>query len=351
MAASDDLQFDLSAALVAAMIVLYELAIKDVKTPQTPSPGMVSVEILFSEQALTVSERGSFSEFQILGKSFVADPFPEFKANNGTETDSAISCSFVQSELKLSGVYESDRLAPPNQTLRNGEPVDTSLTLQRFGARYSTNNVSFHATSDVDPVLAFSMVGAEPGLQTPLGWPSILSDRGNNGWIDLAASDDSEPVNILELAGGSCSLNPFLANWCSVSGTSDALQTPQRIQYTPLVGPELASAAPDPWLLTALLPFRPIGLLKCEMSGDSIRSSHTLTVNFESCSAGPNPCDEIRPVNILGVRVLSSYTSGPVTWSIGDDFPSSFLTSAENEKHIVAGDFLTEPFSIEFRGR
>lgn len=344
MAASDDLQFDMAAALVAVMVVLFDLVYKEANEPTNPSPGAVEIDLVFVEQPFRKDEVSLFNTppqltFEGSGVGNAAVPFFDYAPSGGGGTiPTKVSCGLAgEPTVVLHTIYEGSNSDQKFDSQNNA--VDLDLRQTRYGIKMPP-----HQGEYVGSDLALDTFIETFGLTGKIAvtdalWPTISSDRFNGGRLDIIYRDSAQKKN---RAGRLANFRidteaQFRRVW--KNATTDVVRAPDgsiRLEVSEKVFDRLAEVNGSPpsadrwlahrddiWLLAALLPFRPLVHIKCQGFGKPVRSGSVFELSFarNGCPAGSVCSQQIRHMELASLRVSSSLSPVPLEWYWGTDMP------------------------------
>lgn len=344
MAAIDDLQFDMAAALVAVMVVLFDLVHEDIREPQNPSPGTVQVDMLFLEEPVRPRERsllppptlGTFGG----GPSIVLD-WPMYTADGsaGGFKASELSCGIAgDTATRVYVSYEGSD--SENRATATGEPVEISARLERYGIKVPPHE-EFFSVQDISRDQFLDNAGIDQPSATfgPDVWPKYYSDRKNGYILDIVV----EGERVYDLAEFHAKgllrrddrmSREYLNSWEHSSvDEEDRIRDKKVFRYigiTPTIrdrldainggnGTNWLDDPQDPWLLAAFLPFRPFVHLSCEASGDGVVFGTNMEVSVAAKGCGGSSICEsaIRPLHLIAVRAMASFREESLVWHAG----------------------------------
>lgn len=355
MAASDDIQFDMAAALVAVMVVLFELVWKDALFEADPPPGSFSLRILVFEEPATDAEMSRYGEVSFdLNSGKAVLPWPEF-ATEGAPGDWVPICS-----------VDTGGSGPPNRAIwqrpNPGGPSPAPTELPDGG----NLAVSFERSSRnfdwrlAEPLQHYSMEDSIAfrraylsALSTttpiPAWWPLHIlhAHRGHPVVVEMRdlADEPSFPTYHYypqnPIKSGDSSFPKRL-------GLSLKVYEKFRIGWTPS----------NPLDLIGFLRFYSVAEIQCEGSGDAYGSAETIGLTLQAASQFANSAPPtgseppIRRVRILALSYRTSDKPEPLIWTFMSSDPPPFtLTPAPTGILRAAEDPVTieTPTLLRFR--
>lgn len=330
----------MTAALVAVMVVLFELVHKDAREPQDPAPGDFVIELLYVEEPIRQSERASFGVPNLSGTGSmrgISLPFEEFVADGtrGAAASSEVTCRLAGEPGTGARVtYEGTQTN--NSPVSDGTPLTITLEIARTGIQLPPFETEFD-DSDVSEAAFLANLGSSLPAGIAALLPGIASDRFHNGHLDIVRRHDAGPA----VYKFDWPTSPALqASWNTPRPASEDLGGTNSRVYADLsarIEERLLRAAADgdwlrhssdPWILAGFLPFRPHAHLTCRGSGEAIGFDTAISLSVRpNCPAGCS--DDIRPMHLIAVRLLASTMEAPKIWTALDTDDPPFAEDPE----------------------
>lgn len=355
MPASDDLQFDMAAALVGVMIVLFDLYYKDIQFIKEDSPLTFSVDIWYQEEPVPRSVLRNIENpklIQTLRRHGSID-FDDFNKTVVDRTNRAngFNCEFEEPSLSRNQYVYYKNKESTYPLYKRGTPfMDVTSVLERFSisnkSEFSDRLIDsgLPAKSSIDKVFNrlsnftpeskffFSKVTADKRLK-------IIESSDNNvllAGIPPGLSDASSPHFHKTFY---TETKFWDTKEYELSSPDKSVKSLEHFHITQSALDLLTQGNKSltPTLLASFLPYRQFAKLSCTASGENLGDINNIKINIRPKKCIDNgllnsSCSEkMRNVNIFGVVIDHSNRDKPMTWTIADDqyFPGK-VNSNEN---------------------
>lgn len=367
-AISDDLQLDMAAGLVFAMILIYQVFMDDAREPSEPAPDSVKITVLFREAP---NYRGSvwpwakdpskwsgvddeLEEWDVniedpvyrldrVRRTIVRPGYPE----NGS---GAWGCRFNSSNYNLMAMPRY-RITPTSidpesinfrERIDDDEEVVIAHSLERFQPNFSgTSNLSQQADVWDTSVAKYfpnltSIKGAEASLwRSPL---KALHCRADDKFpeeqrkkVSIHFFEESEPARS---CGANQQIIPYreredlLANWRyqRTADSQEAIPNTMKIFFAAdptTFSPDQKNASDA--VLTALWPFSEYGVFSCQATGIGVAKVNRIHLQIR---------DARRDIQVLAVSIQSRSRPNETTWEAWNDeveFPGELSSPVDTK--------------------
>ncbi|MEM6676236.1 MAG: hypothetical protein AAF675_00030 [Pseudomonadota bacterium] len=325
MSASDDIQFDMSAALVGVMVVLFYLVYEETRFEQSPGEGTVRLELLYLEDPLPATRYADFTWPVIISEgAAVGNPTYELDFNASFEgyeyASNEVRCRLDDS---VQAVWQVNTAAPSLRDPRGYQGFRVAGEVALEDTIYAEADLQGTRGNFADTINL-----------TPLPGP----------WATLISNDDLQlflPGEILvdgyllPTTPGAVGPPDYFYFDLEDEGRealgrgrnkSSSFSTAHSGLVTEFHGKNPA-AAMDPELLRGILRHPLAQRVTCSLTGQSIHAAQQISVHFDppGCGVMGGCASGFQSIRLIGLRYRTPQGREWVTW----DFSQGLLEGVE----------------------
>ncbi|WP_299305448.1 hypothetical protein [uncultured Litoreibacter sp.] len=316
MSASDDIQFDMSAALVGVMVVLFYLVYDETKFEQSPGEGTARIELFYIEEPLSTARYADFT-WPVISSDGAAVGNPIYSLNfNASFEGYEYASNEVHCQLdnSVQAVWHVNTAAPTLKDQRGYQGVSVAGDVALEGTIDAQARWSRNSTSENVPMMTLTAL--------PNPWSTRIPEDDFRRFIP---ADVLAGRYLLPSASSAAGSADYLSFYISReergalgrrnSRSYSYIGVPDNGGLTVFNGKD-PNTAMEPELLRGILRHPFAQSLKCSLTGQSIHAAQQISVYFDppGCGIMGGCASGFQNLRLLGLRYRTPQGRQWVTW-------------------------------------
>lgn len=347
MSASDDIQFDMSAALVGVMVVLFYLVYEETRFEQSPGEGTARIELFYVEDPLPAARFGDFTWPAIISEGAAVGNLTYELDFNSSFEDYAFASNEVRCRLddSVQAVWQVNTAAPTLKEPRGyqGYSVAGDVALE------GTVDASVGSAPTTGLIYAATLELSPP----PDPWSTLISEDDFRRFLPEDVLAQGQLLSSAPGAFGPAQYRLFEVGINESNTLGHGGSAFGNYLYAAMTGGVTVfddrdpAAAMDPEFLRGILRHPLAHRVTCSLTGQSVHAAQEISVHFDppACGVMGGCASGFQNIRLLGLRYRTPQGRQWVTW----DFSQGPLERVEITPAVTPDADGTYAFSAPTR--